>query len=128
MKSAPLLSHEIRYVLSIHGGILTSRVAILPGDVVLIATLTLGSDRPGTHGPFWQFRSIFPAMVTEPRRDCPAWSRDRRTQPQPLLQKVALGFQDRSRANPRRGSDRRFVRSSWRVSGGVAGLDTLRSA
>ena len=52
MKSAPLLSHEIRYVLSIHGGILTSRVAILPGDVVLIATLTLGSDRPGTHGPF----------------------------------------------------------------------------
>ena len=128
MKVAPLLSHEIRYVSSVHGGILTSGVAILHGNVFLMATLRLGSDRPRAQRSVKQSRHNFPPMVIEPRCDCLAWSRDRRTQPRPLLQKVGHRFEERSRANPRRGVDRRFVPASCCVSGGVAVLDTLRSA
>ena len=64
MKVTPPLSHEIRYVFSVHGGILTAGVAILHGNVFLMAKLRLVSDRPRAYGSVGQSRPRFPAMVT----------------------------------------------------------------
>jgi hypothetical protein len=46
-------------------------VAILHGNVFLMAKLRLGSDRPCAHGSVGISRHSFPAMVTERQGDCP---------------------------------------------------------
>src|SRR5882762_9148658 len=72
MRSDSPLSDEIRYVFSVHGGILMAGVAMLLRNVALMAKLSLGSDRPWDHGSAGMSRRRFPARVTEPQRECPA--------------------------------------------------------
>ena len=128
MKVTPPLSHEIRYVFSVHGGIPTAGMAILHGNVFLMAKLRLVSDRPCAHGSVGISRDSFPAMVTERQGDCPAWSPERTTQLRRLLQNVDHRFEERSRANLRHGVERRSVPGVCCVPGGVARLHALRSS
>lgn len=109
MRSDPPLSHEIRYVFSVHGGILIAGVAMLLRNVSLMAKLRLGSDRPRDHGSFGISLRRFPAIVTEPQGDCPACSPERTTRPRRLLQNVDDRFEERSSANLRYGVERRLV-------------------
>lgn len=128
MKVALPLSHEIRYVFSVHGGILIAGVAILHRNVFLMAKLRLGSYRLCAHASVGTSRHSFPAMVTKRRGDCPAWAADRTTQPRRLLQNVDRGFEERSRANLRPGVEQRFIPGTCCVPGGDAGLHALRSS
>jgi hypothetical protein len=128
MKVGPPLSHEIRYVFSVHGGILIAGVAILHRNVFLMAKLRLGSYRPCAHASVGTSRRSLPTTVTERWRDCPAWSLDPTTQPQRLLQSVDHRFEERSRANQRPGVERRFVPGVRCVLGWVARLHALRFA
>ena len=129
MKVAPPLSHEIRYVFSVHGGILIAGVAILHRNVFLMAKLRLGSYRPCAHASVGTSRHSFPAMVTERRRgDCPAWAADSTTQARRHLQNVDCGFEERSRANLRPGVEQRFIPGTCCVPGGDARLHALRSS
>jgi hypothetical protein len=128
MKFDSPLSHEIRYAVSVHGGILTRGVAILHHNVFLMSKPRRGSDRPCAHGSVGISRHDLPAMVTERWGNCPAWSLERTTQPRRLLQNVDHRFQERSRANLRQGGERRFVPAVGCVLGWVARLPALRFA
>ena len=128
MKVGPPLSHEIRYVFSVHGGILIAGVAILRRNVLLMAKLGLGTYRPCAHCSVGTSPHSFPAMVTERRGDCPAWAADRTTQLRRLLQNVDLRFEERSRANLRPGVEQRFIPGACCVPGGVARLPAFRSS
>jgi hypothetical protein len=109
MKPDPPLFHEIRYVFSVHGGLLIAGVAILLRNVSLIAKLTLASGRPCDHGSFGLSRRRFPAMVTEPQGDCPGCFPESTTRPRRLLQNVDDRFEERARANPCHRVERRLV-------------------
>jgi len=125
MKVAWPLSHEIRYVFSVHGGILITGVAILHRNVFLMAKLGLGRYRPCAHGSVGISRHN---VVTEPRAYCPAWARDRLAQPRWLLQNTDHRFEERARANLRHGVEQRFLPGACGVPGGVARLPALRSS
>ena len=128
MKFDSPLSHEIRYAVSVHGGILTRGVPILHPNVFLMSKPRLGSDRPCAHGSVEISRHGLPAMVSERWGHCRAWSPERTTQPRRLLPNVDHRFQERSTANLRQCGERRFVPGVCRVFGWVARLPALRFA
>lgn len=109
MTSEPPLSHEIRYVLSVYGGILIARMAMLLRNVALMAKLRLVSARLCDRASAARSRRRFPAMVTEPEREFPAYSPERTTRPRPFLQNVDQDCDRRSTANLRLGLERRLV-------------------
>jgi hypothetical protein len=109
MTSEPPLSHEIRYVLSVYGGILIARMAMLLRNVALMAKLRLVSARLCDRASAARSRRRFPAMVTEPEREFPAYSPERTTRPRRFLQNVDQDCDRRSTANLRLGLERRLV-------------------
>jgi hypothetical protein len=107
MTFTPPLSHEIRYVFSVHGGILIAGVAKLLRNAALMAKLRLGVDRRCDPGSAGVSDHRFSAMAREPPGDCPACFPGHTTRP--LFQDVEGLAEERSRANLRQRIKRRLM-------------------
>src|SRR6266478_2035855 len=98
MKDAPPYSHEIRYVFSVHGGILIAGAAMLLRNVALMVKPRQGSDCRRHHGSAGVLRRCFSLLVRRRARDCPACFPHYTTRQ--LLPNADGPYEKRSIANP----------------------------